>query len=608
VNDIDRAIIVVEQAIQRFERSLPSVEARMLNNLLNLIKQLKTDSSGNISTSIENLKLVNNIAGKLKNIINDRAYVSEVVEFSKAFNTLSEFQDNYFSTLGTLTKTGLLKEVKKSAMNGVANGLVGAGLDQTLSQDIVDELKTAILSHENYSTLVQRLQSIKSTPNNQGLLAKHSQTYARDAINDFMGQRNKIIGDDLKLEWYMYVGSNLTTTREFCKYLTKKKYVHKSEIPTILTGDIDGHQCAIYSKTGLPQGLIAGTNPQNFAVYRGGWNCGHQLVPVAAEAVPANIRAKFVKPNIPTPNIPTPNILTPNIPTPNIPTPNIPTPNIPTPNIPTPNIPTPNIPTPNIPTPNIPTPNIPTPNIPTPNIPTPNIPTPNIPTPNIPTPNIPTPNIPTPNIPTPNIPTPNIPTPNIPTPNIPTPNTVIKEKYTIKPIKPLEVTTKSIKTNKAKYERLKNDTNYEDVIFDDMNGGLLAIHIDHKFDPTIGKFGVPRGEYEHVTADLFFENGHNIVLASEKKPEGVRTPEGFLDGKIFDIKGVEGNGKRNIIDKLSEASRQGVEIVVLYYPNADMFDEQKIINAYNGYLKLSKSKRIQAVYYIVNRKLYGIKI
>jgi hypothetical protein len=191
-------------------------------------------------------------------------------------------------------------------MNGLVNGLVGAGLDQTLSQDIIGELKTAILAGENYSDLVTRLQAIKTTPTNAGLLAKHSQTYARDAINDFMGQRNKIIGDDLGLEWYMYVGSNLTTTREFCEHLTKKKYIHKSELPTILSGDIDGHQCKIYAKTKLPYGLIDGTNPQNFAIYRGGWNCGHQLIPVSAEVVPENIRKKFEKPDATVKSTPAP--------------------------------------------------------------------------------------------------------------------------------------------------------------------------------------------------------------------------------------------------------------------------------------------------------------
>jgi GNAT superfamily N-acetyltransferase len=69
--------------------------------------------------------------------------------------------------------------------------------------------------------------------------------------------------------------------------------VHKSEIPTILLGDIDGHECEIYAKTGLPLGMKDGTTPENFIVHRGGWNCGHQLVPVAPEAVPEDVRRKI---------------------------------------------------------------------------------------------------------------------------------------------------------------------------------------------------------------------------------------------------------------------------------------------------------------------------
>jgi hypothetical protein len=183
-------------------------------------------------------------------------------------------------------------------MNGLVNGLVGAGLEQALAQGIIDELRNAVLAGESYSELAKRLQAIQTTPTNAGLLTKHSKTYAHDAINDFMGQRNKIIGEDLRLEWYMYVGSNLITTREFCKHLTKKKYIHESEIPDILAGKIDGHQCEIYSKTHLPYGMIAGTNTSNFSIYRGGWNCGHQLVPVAPEAVPADVRAKIEREQI----------------------------------------------------------------------------------------------------------------------------------------------------------------------------------------------------------------------------------------------------------------------------------------------------------------------
>jgi hypothetical protein len=164
-----------------------------------------------------------------------------------------------------------------------------------------------------------------------------------------------------------------------------------------------------------------------------------------------------------------------------------------------------------------------------------------------------------------------------------------------------------ILANKQEYTRLKADPNYTDVKFDGKTGGLLAIHKDHNFDPTIGKFGIPRGDYEHIAAEVLYKNGKSVVFASEKSISGQKTPEGILEGKIFDIKGVEGVGKRNIEYKLFEASRQGVETVVLYYYDKNIFDKQCILNSYNSYLRNSKSKRVKTVYYIVEKKLYQLQ-
>jgi len=80
---------------------------------------------------------------------------------------------------------------------------------------------------------------------------------------------------------------------EFCEHMTEKTYVHISEIPTILMGFVDEHQCEINATTGLPKGMIAGTTADNFIIYRGGWNCGHQLMPISEVAVPEEVREKF---------------------------------------------------------------------------------------------------------------------------------------------------------------------------------------------------------------------------------------------------------------------------------------------------------------------------
>jgi hypothetical protein len=80
--------------------------------------------------------------------------------------------------------------------------------------------------------------------------------------------------------------------------MVKKKYVHKSEFQTILTGNIDGidicsDKIPCNAKTKLPNGMKADTNTSNITNYAGGWNCGHAFYAVAKEAVPKNIRDKF---------------------------------------------------------------------------------------------------------------------------------------------------------------------------------------------------------------------------------------------------------------------------------------------------------------------------
>jgi hypothetical protein len=164
-----------------------------------------------------------------------------------------------------------------------------------------------------------------------------------------------------------------------------------------------------------------------------------------------------------------------------------------------------------------------------------------------------------------------------------------------------------VETNRKEYNRLLKDSNYIDVRFNEKNGGLSAIHKEHSFDSTVGKFGIPRGEYERISLDVLYDYGRGVVLESEKSKLNKKFSEGFLDGIRFDIKGIEGIGGRNIIDKISHASRQGAESVVLYFHDKNLFDRKKIVNAYKGYLKLSKTKQVKTIYYIVDNKLHKLE-
>ena len=142
--------------------------------------------------------------------------------------------------------------------------------------------------------------------------------------------------------------------------------------------------------------------------------------------------------------------------------------------------------------------------------------------------------------------------------------------------------------------------------FDEQTGGFVVCHEKHNFDPTIGKFGIPRGDYEKNTSGILSKQGMSVVLKSEQSNLNGENYDGFLNGIPFEIKGIEVKTNRIIKDKISEASGQKAEIVVLYFHDKTLFDKDFVLNGYKQYLNNSKSKRIKTVYCVVENRFYKI--
>ena len=146
-----------------------------------------------------------------------------------------------------------------------------------------------------YNDLVEGLRTeLLTSDKSAGLLSRYAQVYVTDALSQFSGQQMNLVSVGLNSQWYRYVGSNKDTTREFCEYLTKKEFIHKSELPKIIRGQIDGHRCILNKKTGLPLGMMDNTTVDNLVINRGGHNCQHALIPINETSVPLAIRSKFV--------------------------------------------------------------------------------------------------------------------------------------------------------------------------------------------------------------------------------------------------------------------------------------------------------------------------
>ena len=296
---------IIDKESEQFDSVITKTEKAMLSAAVNAIKKLDVDASGNIKTTTSNIKLLASIRTKLAAVASNKDFMNGVKSLAVAMNDLYKAQVQYYSTafpLKTLSDKAKSKHqaLQRIAIDNVTHGLSQGAIDASVIDPLNKMLLRAVTSGSKYADLIDEFHKQLETSNETtSALAKYAKTYATTAMTQLAGENNRLFTEDLGAEWFQYVGSVIETSRQFCELLTEKEYIHKSEIKGILNGriEIDGkvHECEMNAKTGLPKGLIEGTTEDNFQVNVGGWNCRHQLIPIAAEMVPANIRAKFDK-------------------------------------------------------------------------------------------------------------------------------------------------------------------------------------------------------------------------------------------------------------------------------------------------------------------------
>lgn len=266
------------------------MQSELYKLMLAEIKRLDTNGD-TVKVTVKNLSILASIKNKLNRLILNPEYKAEIKEFAKAFNQVYSLQFEYWKSVeATFKPKPLLKAIRNQAITDVVGQLTTQGISANVSDAIVGILRTNITAGGSYNDLAEQLrQSLTNTPESKGILDRYVKTVAKDSINQFSRQYMNIVSNDLGYEWYRYMNSDIETTRCFCDALTDKDYFHISEVPGLLKGKglkCDGDPVPIYAKTGLPYGMIDGTNAENFFIRAGGWNCGHSIQPVNVRQVP----------------------------------------------------------------------------------------------------------------------------------------------------------------------------------------------------------------------------------------------------------------------------------------------------------------------------------
>lgn len=293
---IEKLTTHIDDAITSFNDAIPAIQRQILDDITLLVKDLDITSDGTIKNSVANLKLIGKIRSKLEQIVLSPEYIDKVEQFAEAMKEVGKLQNQYFQKIEADFKpTKLLDEISKQAISWTIDGLTAVGIGSNVTVELEDLLRRNITSGGSYKDLTAQFRDLLiSNDNRDGILERYVKQTTTDSIMQYNRQYSQAISEDIGLEWYMYTGSNINTTRDFCIACTGKKYFNKSELAPLVSGNIFSRkEVSINPKTDLWYGAVEGTNASNVLILAGGYNCGHIFQPVLSAVVPEEIKAKF---------------------------------------------------------------------------------------------------------------------------------------------------------------------------------------------------------------------------------------------------------------------------------------------------------------------------
>jgi hypothetical protein len=272
----------IQEAIDKFVHGIPTLERKQYDRIYALLKDLSLDADGKINPTIENLKIVNRVKNQLDSVVNSDEYIGKVADLKDAISKVSDVQTAYLTTaFAAFEPSALVPHLEKMANENVVSSLTDAGVNENVVNAAADIVEQHVRDGSSFTTLVDELKDkIVTSPEIDSKLVSYSKQTINDTLSGFSRNYHKLITADLGLQWFVYVGALVDSSRPFCKAMVAKHYIHESEFGAML-------------RNNSHEGLMAGTNVSNLIDRCGGWNCSHQLVPVPSSSVPSSLRRKF---------------------------------------------------------------------------------------------------------------------------------------------------------------------------------------------------------------------------------------------------------------------------------------------------------------------------
>lgn len=271
---IRKKLAIMDNADEDFLNSLQPTENAIQKSVMGIINKFDV-VDGRLVNNDTNLQLLTALNKEVKKILRDSTYTKKIEPYLRDFDKITdltfEIQDIGNGIKGTKVNAN---PIKKQAVDDLVIGLTSPdNVDTNLVKPIRDAMFNAIVLGQGQQETRKQLELlITGSGQRSGILKRYAGQIARDSINQYDGTVNGVIAREYGLNAYRYVGSLVDDSRPQCV-----RWVGKEVLP------FDTLSSEITWANNNGKGMIPGTTPQNFAVFRGGYNCRHAAIPFRLE-------------------------------------------------------------------------------------------------------------------------------------------------------------------------------------------------------------------------------------------------------------------------------------------------------------------------------------
>lgn len=270
---------LLNNASNDFLDAIHSTEKAIFSKVVQLIKSLDTEG-GKLVQSDSNSSLVARLNGAIWKILANSTIGKKTSEFTGNFDKIDELNDKFYAALLQLdTVTVNSATAKKLVVDEITSALTTKPqLDANYRKQIRKVLFDAITLGQSISETTDQLRNlIKGTDTRDGLLTRYARQITNDALRAYDGRRNIEVQKKYKLDGFRYVGSLIDDSRDNCGELVNGSGRFKD----IALGR------GMYRVEDIPRivelakgrkGWNDSTTASTFALFRGGYNCRHEII------------------------------------------------------------------------------------------------------------------------------------------------------------------------------------------------------------------------------------------------------------------------------------------------------------------------------------------